>query len=140
MQLKKLTRLFNALVASGALATGCTATKPADLADYEAVARVTSFVGCKEISQSLKRDERDAVGASLTIVLAGLSSGRLDGLDAALQEIGMRDQGHRLLVAAALQLAVGRLPENIREHYAAAVARVSVLGCRDGMAAGAPQP
>lgn len=133
MQLKKLTRLFNALVASGALATGCAATKPADLADYEAVARVTSFVGCREISQSLKRDEREAVGASLTIVLAGLSSGRLDGLDAALEEIGLRDQGHRLLVTAALQLAVRRIPEDVREHYAVGVTSAAVAGCLDGV-------
>lgn len=134
-----MNRSLTTAILAATLAAGCAATKPADLADYEAVARVTSFVGCREISQSLKRDERDAVGASLTIVLAGLSSGRLDGLDAALEEIGLRDQGHRLLVTAALQLAVSRLPEEVREHYAAAVARVSVLGCRDGMAAGAPQ-
>lgn len=135
---RKLGALLRLLIPVTLLA-GCSGMRqpsPADLADYEAVARLTAYVACQEVSEALKRDERAALHGSLMLVRAGLDSGRLGGLDGTLEALGLRDQGHRLLVAAALQLAAGRIPEDVREHYATAVTLAAVVGCTDGVAAG----
>lgn len=134
---RKLGALLRLVLPLGVLtlAQGCSSRQPSpqDLADYEAIARITSYVACQEVGDSLKSDERVAIRGSLAIVLAGLSSGRLDGLDAALRELGVRDHGHRLLVEAALQLASGRIPDDVREHYATVITLAAVEGCAEGM-------
>jgi len=143
--LRNLRRQFGALirllipVTLVVAVAGCSTLRkpsPDDLADYEAVARLTAFIACQEVSESLKRDERAALHGSLTLVRAGVDSGRVEGLDGTLEALGLRDQGHRLLVAAALGLAVRRIPEDVREHYATAVTLAAVAGCVDGVAAG----
>ena len=131
-----MTKFMAGALLAATLATGCAGMrKPTsdDLAGYEAVARLAAYVGCGEIGDSLKASEREALRGSLAVIAAGLDSGRLAGLDAALESLGLRDQGHRLLVTAALQLAVRRIPEDVREHYAVGVTSAAVAGCLDGV-------
>jgi hypothetical protein len=123
------------------LLSGCSALRqqsPDDLADTLAVARVTAHVGCVEISRAIEADERDPLRASLVLVRAGLRSGRITDLDGALDAIGIKDPGHRLLVGEAVRAAARRVPEDVRQHVAAQVGIAVVEGCIGGLDAGAP--
>jgi hypothetical protein len=125
----------------GLSVAGCSALKnpsPEDLADALAVARVTSHVGCAEVSRAIEADERDPLRASLVLVSAGLRSGRITDLDAALEALGVRNQGYRLLVGEAVRAAARRVPEDVRQHVAAQVGLAVVEGCIGGLDAGAP--
>jgi hypothetical protein len=93
---------------------------------------------CKQLGQGLKPSEVERLRASLNLVLSAVEGAPTETQEAliTLASSYKPSAPYAPMVAALIQLAINRVPEDARQSTAAGIARGIAAGCLSGLSAG----
>lgn len=103
-----------------------------DIDRWVNIATVATLIGCEEVSEAIKTDEREALKLSLSLLLSveGGTPADIAGVLAALEQL---KPSHRLLLGLALKEGWNFVPKDYRESNGVEITSTLISACIGGL-------